>query len=599
MDADSYAVVDTEDIARRAKKVKKKPFNLRKSSSVEHLYESAELDQLAPSGAEGGAKSACSSPQPRRRKPPVGPPLPYRSPMGHIATLPRRRPPGAGAGTGAGAEVANVDLTQLYATVTKQPKGKKKKNKNASASAESEPPVGKMPVEAHATPEAPLDGSDRRSLSPETAQPGLLSSEIDHTVAGGGQEYAVIQTKMRRSSGDGLAAEVLAAVGLGRSEEEPVRSKGEELSPQGGPPTRPPKPPRSNKTTPPTPPGEIIPLSSEMQPGSSSASGDQQVPGIRRLSTGGPPSFPPPPPPPSQEPDSPPRTGVNLRGRGSPLVGTSRPVPAARHPPPIEREDGTEFPMDHTYEIPTLEKQRYLQESQTNNPGANFVAKAEEAGEPLQTEPEVPMVQIDEALKDRTPKQRNLHMYEMVEEETKAARDKHQLAEFSRTEPEAPMVQIAEALKDRTPKQRNPHMYEMVEEETKAARDKHQLAEFSQTEPEVDVMTVKRTPAGRSLDSYETVEEPLKGRKHQHVYDIVPEFADKGVRPKKRRSRLPPRSKPPPAPPSTNGRFTLDDSGQTGSPQLSNRKSPTPPDSEPSPGVLYDVMLHSNCTKVP
>ena len=584
MDADSYAVIDPGDMMRRQKKKTKR--ELRKSASMEHLYESAELDQLQAQPAAqggGGAKSACNSPQlQRRRRPPVVPPLPYRSPMDHIATLPRRRPAGAlaggGAGRGAGgggeggaagggAADLNVDLTQLYATVTKQPKSKKK-NKSSSGSVSVESELPKSPAEEDTTPEvSPGDGD--YSLPPETAEQGLPSSEIDHTIAGGGQEYAMVCTKKRRSSGDGLAAEVLAAVALRRSEEESVCSKGEESLSQGMLQNRPPKPPRSNKTpqpNPPSPAGEILPkppksnktplpnppptagemlpkplrsnklplpdppssageiLSSEMHPRSPSMSG------IRQLSSGGPPSFPPPPPP-QQDPDSPPGKGLNLAGRAAPLVSANRPVPTPRPPPPTEQEDETGFPVNHTYEIPALEKERYLQESQ-KNPAANFPGKSEGDS---QTEPEVPMVQIDEALKDRVPKQRN------------------------------------------------PHMYEDVEEKTRVAKVEQQAAEFSLAGPEVDVMTVKRTPAGRSLGSYETVDKPLKGMKRQHVYDIVPEFADKSSKPKKRKSRLPPRNKPPPAPPTANGRFQLDDSSQMGSPQL---ESLTPPDSEPSPGML-------------
>ena len=514
MDADSYAMIDPEDVTRRLKKGQN-GFDRRKSSSTEHLYDSAELNQLQASGPQGGARSASNSPQVQRRRPPVCPPLPYRSPVGHFATLPRRGPIGA----------ANVDLMQLYATVTKQPKDKKKKEKaSRSASVESDQP--KTSVEPAATPEASL-GSDSHSLSPETGRPGLLSSEIPHTIADWGQEYAVVHTNKRRSSGDGLAAEVFAAIGLSCDEKELDRSKGEELPPQGVPDNddsepnslgvpqnRPPKPPRSNKVPPPKPlpyyrdsfTGEVPPQSPEMHPRSSSMSRGQQLSGIRQLSTGGPPSFPPPPPPPQSslsEPQSPPGKGV----RG---------------------EDKTEFPMDHTYEVPELEKEKYFQSLQEKrvNPGADApIIKVKETSESLQTEPEVAMVLIDEALKDKIPKQRNPHMYEMVDEETETARER------------------------------------------------------AQAKPEVDVMTVERTPSNGGPDSYEVVDESLKGRKQQHVYDIVTEFSEKSPRQKKRRSRLPPKNKPPPAPPSLSKASKLDDPGQP------NQSLP-PPASEASPGLL-------------
>ena len=492
--------------------------SLRRSNSLEHLYESAELNNVPVAAAGiGEARSASNSPISQRRVMPARVPLPQRPQAYHIATLPRTKP----------------DFTQLYARVSKQPKKK--------------PPVPapkreKMKVED--TRQASANGTlelfkEEESggpvlQPPEDEEHSLPSSEIPHMFSREGNVYAVISPKTRQKKMTSVPAPEATSVidrekaflsSEGKMED---NSDSQPSGAEGIPPLRPPKPPRGNKLPPPKP----APYNEKVPPPSPSDRRAANKPSVGRFvdkTTGtttlegqmtdvdkadnppacpaqpsfkqpslelagtiaaGPPSFPPPPPPDLSNVDPVSEGGRLSMGSSPPPFS---PLPPGSEDNPLEWE--WQCPSDHTYEIPTLERKKYLHSLQTNeSPPAS----------PLESQPDI------QSSQDPAPPGSH------------EASPGHKLIQNGDVEAGSVSKALVDDSMLASPRFRQKqHMYEVVD-----------------TEPR---------QRANSLTG------PTKKLQRQHIYDVVTDCTNKSPKGQKRRSRFPqlkPKTKPPPSPPS-------------------------------------------------
>lgn len=231
MDEDMYTVVDLPAPKKGAQGIA-----IRRSASNEHLYESTEYDPVV-SGS--GARSASNSPVVQHRtRDQFSQSLPAAHP---IATLPRRGrkprkyPP------------KNVDVGQLYATVTKPGKQIAKEQLPPPAGVNQAkgktPPVvatkpqmkGKTKIQPPPTVSTEPQAEDKLLVQSSSVDEPLVeefvitsvdeklglvaskdedncipSSEIEHTVSVGGEQYAVVtvKPKVRSKPTEGLAENV-------------------------------------------------------------------------------------------------------------------------------------------------------------------------------------------------------------------------------------------------------------------------------------------------------------------------------------------------------------------------------------------------------